>query len=392
MREHGSGAGPEAEGGGLLNGLIASEAAGGVILMFMAATAMVVANSPLAPAYFEVLHLPLGGLSVLHVVNDGLMALFFLLVGLEIKREVLEGELSSWGRRILPGVAALGGMVVPALVYLLFQRGDPMAVRGWAIASATDIAFALGVLSLLGSRVPTALKVFLAALAIIDDLGAVLIIAVFYASGISAISLAAAAGVFAALLVMNRLGVRPLKAYLALGLLLWVLMLRSGVHPTLAGVLLALAIPLRVLHPGEAPPLHRLEHALQPWVALLVVPVFGFANAGVSLAGLGPAALTAPVPLGAAAGLFLGKQAGVFGAAWLAVRLRLAALPAGVGWAQLYGVALLCGIGFTMSLFIGSLAFRSEDLREAAKLGVICGSLLSAAAGVLVLRLARTRR
>ncbi len=372
-----------------------SEAAGGLILMGVAALALVVANSPLSTIYFSALHTSVGGLDLLHWINDGLMAIFFLLVGLEIKREVVDGELSTWPRRILPGVAAAGGMLVPALVYIAFQAGDPTTVRGWAIPAATDIAFALGILSLLGSRVPVSLKVFLTALAIIDDLGAVVIIALFYTSGLSVWALAAAAAALAVLIAMNRMKVAALTPYLLVGAALWWFTLQSGVHATLAGVALALTIPLRrsLAAPDDAhSPLHRLEHAIQRWVAFAVVPIFGFANAGISFAGLSPAALLAPVPLGVAAGLFLGKQLGVFGSVWLLVRMGLADCPAHATWRQVYGVSVLCGIGFTMSLFIGLLAFKSPELQDATKLGVLAGSVLSAAVGWLILRKGPTPR
>ena len=378
--------------------LLASEAGGGLVLMAAGAGALVVANSPLAPAYFGALKSYLGPLSTLHWINDGLMAVFFLLVGLEIKRELLDGQLRTWTDRALPGLAALGGMVVPALIYVALNWGTPGSLRGWAIPSATDIAFALGVLALLGPRVPVSLKVFLTALAILDDLGAVLIIAVFYTADLSVGALAGAAATLAALGGLNRAGVGRLAPYLALGAVLWWLVLLSGVHATVAGVLLAATIPLTPT-PGRpeavACPLIRLEHGLQPWSAYFVVPVFGFANAGVSFAGLSPAALLAPVPLGVALGLFAGKQVGVFAFAALAIRLKLADLPAHATWAQLYGVALLCGIGFTMSLFIGHLAFSaSEALQDQVKIGVLAGSLVSALAGAALLRLAgpgRTR-
>ena len=376
-------------GAGVLRHFLANEASGGIVLMAAAALALVVANSPLADAYFRGLHTPLGGLDLLHWINDGLMALFFLLVGLEVKREVLEGELSTWGARLAPGTAALGGMAVPALIYVAFNWSDPAALRGWAIPSATDIAFALGILSLLGSRVPASLKVFLAALAIIDDLGAVAIIAVFYGAGLDLSALAAAAAVLAALAVMNRMGVRRLWPYLLAGAALWVFVLRSGVHPTLAGVATAFAVPLR--RPSEAPgeaasPLHRLEHGLHPWVAFLIVPVFGFANAGTQVLGVGGDALGGGVFLGVAAGLFVGKQLGVFLPVWALVRLGLTPLPAGAGWRQFYGVCVLCGVGFTMSLFIGLLAFPSEAAQAMVKLGVLAGSLASGLAGYLILR------
>ncbi|WP_340644629.1 Na+/H+ antiporter NhaA [Phenylobacterium sp.] len=377
-----------------LRTLFESESAGGLMLMGVAALALLVANSPLAGAYFTVLHAPVGGLDVLHWINDGLMAVFFLLVGLEIKREVIDGELSTWSRRILPGVAAAGGMLVPALVFLAFQGGDPKTMQGWAIPAATDIAFALGILSLLGSRVPVSLKVFLTALAIIDDLGAVLIIAFFYTSDIALWALAGAAVALAALIAMNRMKVSALAPYLVVGAVLWWLTQQSGVHATLAGVALALTIPLRRT-PGARDdahsPLHILEHAIQPWVAFLVVPIFGFANAGISFAGLSFSALLAPVPLGVAAGLFLGKQIGVFGSVWLLVRLGFAERPGRSTWRQIYGVSVLCGIGFTMSLFIGLLAFKNPELQEATKLGVLAGSVLAAGFGWAILRKAPPR-
>lgn len=373
-----------------LRAFFKSEAAGGLILMGVAALALVVANSPLADAYFATLHAPVAGLDVLHWINDGLMALFFLLVGLEIKREVVDGELSTWPRRVLPGVAAAGGMLVPALVYLAFQGGDLETMHGWAIPAATDIAFALGILSLLGSRVPVSLKVFLTALAIIDDLGAVLIIAFFYTADLAPWALAGAAAALAALIVMNRMKVTILLPYLVVGAVLWWLTLQSGVHATLAGVALALTIPLR-RSPGAPDdaqsPLHRLEHSIQPWVAFVVVPIFGFANAGISFAGLSFSALLAPVPLGVAAGLFLGKQIGVFGSVWLLVRLGWAERPARATWRQVYGVAVLCGIGFTMSLFIASLAYRDPLLYGEAVIGILGASVIAAAAGFAWLRM-----
>ncbi len=368
-------------------------ASGGLILMGTAALAMVVANSPLAPAYFAALESHIGPLSLLHWINDLLMAVFFLLVGLEIKREMLDGQLSSWNRRILPGVAAAGGMAVPALIFLAFNISDPVAVHGWAIPSATDIAFALGVLSLLGDRVPTSLKLFLTALAIIDDLGAVVIIALFYSGDLSIIHLLLAAVVLALLAVLNRRRVQHLAPYLMLGGVLWYLLLQSGVHATIAGVLLALSIPLR--HTPAAPddmvtsPLHRLEHGLHGWVTFAVIPIFGFANAGVSLSGLSAELLTSNLTLGVALGLLIGKLIGVFGSAALTIRLGLADMPLGASWMQLFGTALLCGIGFTMSLFIGLLAFAGQPLlQEEVKIGIIGGSLVAGLAGWCVLRLA----
>ena len=371
------------------------EASGGIILIAAAALALIVANSPLADVYFRALHAYLGPLSLLHWINDGLMAVFFLLVGLEIKREMLDGQLSTWPRRALPGIAAAGGMAVPALVYAAINRENGPALAGWAVPTATDIAFALGVLSLLGNRVPTSLKVFLTALAIIDDLGAVVIIALFYTSGLSPGWLAAAFAVVALLAAINRMGVTTPVPYVVLGVVLWVFVLKSGVHATLAGVALALTVPLKashgLAHDPEQSTLHRLEHALHKVVPFAVVPVFGFANAGVSLAGVGPADLVEPLTLGVTAGLVVGKLVGVFGASALAVGLRIAELPRNAGWLHMVGIALLCGIGFTMSLFIGLLAFASnEALQDAVKLGILAGSLIAAVLGAAVLLAAPT--
>jgi Na+:H+ antiporter, NhaA family len=375
-----------------LREFLKSEAGGGIVLMVAAAAALAIANSPLAPAYFGALKTYVGGLSILHWINDALMAVFFLLIGLEIKREFLDGQLSTWPRRILPGLAAAGGMVAPALIYIALNADNAETLRGWAIPTATDIAFALGVLALLGSRAPVSLKVFLTALAIIDDLGAVAIIAAFYTADLALLWLGLAGLTLAVLAGLNRAGVERLLPYLALGAVLWFFVLKSGVHATLAGVALALIIPLRP-SPGRpddlASPLHILEHALHPYVAFLIVPVFGFANAGVSLAGMSWAALLAPVPLGIAAGLFVGKQIGVFLTTWVAVKLGWADCPEDASLAQVYGVSLLCGIGFTMSLFIGLLAFpASPELQDAVKIGVLSGSVLSAVVGTLVLAFA----
>ena len=380
----------------ILREFLDSEASGGLLLMGAAAAALVVANSPLSDAYFQSLHAYVLGLSVGHWINDGLMAVFFLLVGLEIKREMLDGQLSTWSRRILPGLAAAGGMLFPALIYVAFNHGSPETMAGWAIPTATDIAFALGVLSLLGPRVPTSLKIFLTALAIIDDLGAVIIIALFYTANLSLSALGAAAAILAVLVALNRFGVEKLWPYLILGVGLWGAVLLSGVHATLAGVALALTIPLRrtIGRPDDMrSPLHRLEHGIHGWVAFFIVPVFGFANAGVSFAGMDASILAGSLPLGIALGLFLGKMIGVFGTAWITVKLGLADMPAGASTAQLYGVALLCGIGFTMSLFIGALAFpTSPELGNAVKVGVLGGSLLSATAGAILLRYAPRER
>ncbi|MBP2315107.1 NhaA family Na+:H+ antiporter [Azospirillum soli] len=388
-----------------------SEATAGVALMITSAIALIWANSPAAPLYEAFLALPVtmtaGGIGIdkplLLWINDGLMAVFFLLVGLEIKREVLAGELSNRAKAMLPGIAALGGMAVPALVYVFFNWGDPVTLQGWAIPAATDIAFAVGVLALLGSRVPTTLRIFLLALAIMDDLGAIVIIAAFYSHGIvpTALGFAAIAGL--GLFWMNLIGVRSLTPYMLLGLVLWVCVLKSGIHATLAGVALAFAIPLRGDGNGngnghehgnghEESPLHRLEHALHPWVAYLILPVFALANAGVSLAGITPASLAEPVPLGIALGLFVGKQVGVMLTSWLAVRFGLSALPAGAGWVQFYGVSVLTGIGFTMSLFIGNLAFPDPEHAVAVRLGVLAGSIASALFGYALLYVAGATR
>jgi len=375
----------------ILRSFLDSSAVGGLILMATALLALIIANSPLASTYFGVLNSYLGPLSVLHWINDLLMAGFFLLVGLEIKREMLDGQLSTWNRRILPGVAAAGGMLVPAIVFILFNWHDPVTVRGWAIPAATDIAFALGVLSLLGKRVPISLKIFLTALAIIDDLGAVVIIAMFYTGNLSLLYLALSALALAVLIVMNRMGVLRLAPYLIVGAVLWYLVLRSGVHATIAGVLLALTVPLRVRigRPDEPhhSPLHRLEHGLHGWVTFLIIPIFGFANAGVSFSGLTPSVLSDNLTMGVALGLLVGKLIGVFGSAMIAIRLGWAEMPVGANIRQLLGVAMLCGIGFTMSLFIGLLAFAGNPLlQEEVKIGILGGSVLAGLLGWIVLR------
>ncbi len=368
-----------------LRRFLEAQAAAGIVLMAAAAVALGLANSPWGPGYAALLHMPAGPLSIGHWINDGLMALFFLLVGLEIKRELADGGLATWRQRALPGIAALGGMIVPALVYLAFNRG-PGAV-GWAIPAATDIAFALGVVALLGRRVPASLRLFLAALAIIDDLGAVLIIAIFYTHGLSLPDLAGAGVALGVLAVMNRLGVRRLSPYLIVGLLLWVLVLRSGVHATLAGVMLAFAIPMGRMADGTPGPLHRLEAALHGPVGFLIVPLFGLANAGVAVIGLPPGAFAAPVTLGVGLGLLAGKVAGVFGFTAIAIRLKVADRPAHAGVGQMLGVSLLCGIGFTMSIFITLLAFPGDPLLQSeAKIGVLAGSFVAGLLGYLVLR------
>ncbi|KKC24199.1 Na+/H+ antiporter NhaA [Sphingomonas sp. SRS2] len=368
---------------------LSTEAAGGIVLIAAATAAMLVANSPVAQGYFDLLHLKAGPLSILHWINDALMALFFLLVGLEIKREFVSGHLARWSDRLLPFVAAAAGMAAPALVYMALAGGTPGLARGWAIPTATDIAFAIGVLALLGSRAPASLKLFLTTVAIVDDMGAVAIIALAYTPAISGPALLAAALILTAMVALGRFGVRRLSPYLLLAAALWVAVLLSGVHATIAGVLAAFAIPID--GDGEGSPLHRLEHGLHPWVAFAIVPLFGFANAGVSFAGIGIADILQPLPLGIALGLFVGKQIGIFGSIRIAVACGIAERPAGASWTQIYGVALLCGIGFTMSLFIGGLAFSDPLLGDEVKIGVLGGSLLSAVAGYVLLRFVDTK-
>ena len=370
------------------------EAASGLLLIAAAVMALIINNSPLSYLYSGLLDVPVavqvGALNIakplLLWINDGLMALFFLLIGLEVKREVVDGHLSKPAQVILPATAAVGGMVVPALIYWFINRDNPAAVAGWAIPTATDIAFALGVLALLGKRVPVSLKLFLMTLAIIDDLGAIIVIALFYSGTLSSVSLLLAAACLVVLVAMNRLGVVKLGPYMIVGLILWVCVLKSGVHATLAGVALALCIPLRTRN-AETSPLLSLEHALHPWVAYAILPIFAFANAGVSLAGMSVDSFTHPVPMGIAVGLLLGKTVGVFGLTWLAVKLRMAALPEGAGWGQILGVAILCGIGFTMSLFVGSLAFApgSSDYAGMDRMGILTGSFFAAVIGYAVI-------
>ena len=376
--------------GSILREFLESEPAGGIVLMAAAALALVVANSPLSQIYFDLLNIDLGPLSLLHWINDALMALFFLLVGAEIKREMIDGQLATWPRRILPGATAAGGMAIPALIFVAVNAGNDEALRGWAIPTATDIAFALGVLALLGRRVPASMKVFLTALAIIDDLGAVLIIAVFYTGGLDARYLAGALCVLAILITMNRLSVLKLWPYMLLGVALWLFVLKSGIHPTLAGVMLAMTIPVRrtpgVEHDADASPLHRLEHHLHIVVPFIIVPVFGFANAGVSFMGISAAALAAPITIGIASGLFAGKLIGVMGTALIAIKFNLVDMPQHATWRHVIGVSLLCGIGFTMSLFVGLLAYpETVALQDQAKIGVLLGSVISAIAGSIVL-------
>ncbi len=372
------------------------ESASGLLLIAAAVLAMLISNSPFAHFYSSLLDVPvavqIGALKIakplLLWINDGLMAIFFLLVGLELKREVVYGQLATPSQIILPGAAAIGGMLVPALVYVWFNHGDSEAMRGWAIPMATDIAFALGVLALLGSRVPTSLKLFLMTLAIIDDLGAIIVIALFYSSELSSLSLMLAGAALIGLFALNRMGVRQLGPYLLLGLFLWVCVLKSGVHATLAGVALAFFIPVKGDNP-EHSPLATLEHALHGWVAFGILPLFAFANAGVSLEGMNLQSFLQPVPLGIAAGLLLGKTVGVLGLTAIAVFTRMARLPEGANWGQLLGVAVLCGIGFTMSLFVGSLAFTPDVSPYAGqdRMGILTGSLLAAVLGYVICRL-----
>ena len=365
-----------------------------MLLMAAALLALIASNSGAASLYKAFLALPveirIGALELdkplLLWINDGLMALFFLLVGLEIKRELLEGELSTPAQAILPAAAALGGMVVPAALYLAIAAGVPGAAAGWAIPSATDIAFALAVLTLVGPRAPQSLKLFLLALAIIDDLGAIVIIAIFYTGDLDWLALALGGGAALGLFALNRLGIRRIAPYLLIGLALWVCVLKSGVHPTLAGVVTAVAIPLAAPG-GDRSPAKHLEHALHPWVAYLVMPLFGFANAGVPLGGLSLATVGDGVTLGVAAGLFLGKPIGVFGTALVLVRLKLARWPEGATPVGLFGTCALAGIGFTMSLFIGTLAWESADYAVPLRLGVLGGSIASGLLGYLILKI-----
>lgn len=371
------------------------ETSAGIFLMLAAALALFANNSFLSGLYSNFLLTPveikIGALELakplLLWINDGLMAIFFFLVGLEVKREVIQGELSSFRKAFLPFLAAIGGMAGPAIIYSYINWGDALTMRGWAIPSATDIAFALGVLALLGSRVPASLKIFLLTLAIIDDIGAIAIIAVFYTENLSVEMLTLSLAGFAALIALNRSGVKSITPYALVGLFIWVCVLKSGVHATLAGVLTALAIPMKGKTESAQSPLHYLEHALHPWVAFMVLPIFAFANAGVSLSDVSIADLTSSVPLGIALGLFFGNQIAIFTLTFLAVNLGLAKLPDDVRWVQIYGTGCLAGIGFTMSLFIGTLAFSDPELINQVRLGVLMGSFASAVLGYTVLAL-----
>lgn len=366
------------------------ESAGGIILIFAALIAMIIANSPLAELYNNTLHTYVAGLSVSHWINDGLMAVFFLLIGLEVKRELIEGALNTKEKAIFPAIAAVGGMLAPALVYVAFNFADPMAIKGWAIPAATDIAFALGIMALLGSRVPVTLKVFLLALAIIDDLGVIVIIALFYSSDLSTWALAVAFAATTALFIMNAKNVTKLSWYLVVGAILWVSVLKSGVHATLAGVVLGFAIPLSGKdggHSDDESPLKHLEHALHPYVAFLILPIFAFANAGISLDGVSMDGLTSMLPLGIALGLLIGKPLGIFSFSYLAVKAGFARMPEGINFKHVFAVSVLCGIGFTMSIFISSLAFvgAPDDFSTYSRLGILLGSTVSAVLGYVLL-------
>ena len=368
-----------------------NEALAGIVLLVAAVAALLIANSPLQSLYFEGLqtHLKLGisplvlDKSLLHWVNDGLMVIFFFLVGLEIKREVVEGALSSPQRASLPVIAALGGMLVPALIYVAFNWGDAAALNGWAIPAATDIAFAVGVLALVGSGIPPALKIFLLALAIIDDLGAIIIIALFYTSNLSLTALALASAGIALLAVLNYRRTTQIWPYVLVGAFVWLCVLKSGVHATLAGVVTALAVP--IIKGEQEGPLERLEHAIAPYVTFAILPLFAFANAGVSLEGMTLSHILGPIPLGIALGLFIGKAVGIYAFARTAIAMKLGEMPEGASQIQLFGVSVLGGIGFTMSLFIGTLAFTTHEAAAEVRIGVLAGSLLSAVAGYMIL-------
>ncbi len=378
---------------------IKKDSSAGIILIFVTILALILQNSGLSGAYTSFLHTPVEvRFGALHIakplllwVNDGLMAIFFFVIGLEVKREVMEGHLSSLSQITLPGIAAIGGMVVPALVFILFNNGAEFAMNGWAIPTATDIAFALGILSLLGNRVPVSLKIFLMALAIIDDLGAIVIIAIFYTSELSTMSISIAGVALVVLFVMNRMKVAKQAAYILVGVILWVSVLKSGVHATLAGVALAFMIPLHSKDENGKPfsMAHHMEHSLHYWVAFVILPLFAFVNAGVDLRGISFEEMGGTVPLGIMAGLFIGKQVGVFGFSWVAIKLGIASLPKGATWTTLYGVAVLTGIGFTMSLFVDSLAYNDTKMFHFAdKLAILLGSLFSGLMGYFVLKMA----
>jgi NhaA family Na+:H+ antiporter len=375
------------------------DSSSGILLIIVTILALVLQNSPLSCIYMSFLHAPVEiRFADLHIakplllwVNDGLMAIFFFVIGLEVKREVMEGHLSSLSQITLPGIAAIGGMVVPALVFVAFNNGAEFAMNGWAIPTATDIAFALGILSLLGNRVPISLKIFLMALAIIDDLGAIIIIAIFYTSELSTMSISIAGAALVVLFIMNRLNVARQAAYILVGIILWVSVLKSGVHATLAGVALAFLIPLHSKDENGKPfsMAHNMEHGLHYWVAFFILPLFAFVNAGVDLRGISIEDMSGSVPLGIMAGLFIGKQVGVFGFSWIAIKLGIASLPKDANWMTLYGVSVLTGIGFTMSLFVDSLAYNDTKIfHYADKLAILLGSLFSGLLGYIILKIA----
>lgn len=379
-----------------LREFLKKESAGGILLLIAAILALISANSPLQDLYGELLNIPvavrIGALDISKPlvlwINDGLMAVFFLLIGLELKKELIEGELSSPRNIVLPAVAALGGMLIPGVIYAFINWNDPIALNGWAIPTATDIAFALGILSLFGKRVPPALKIFLVSLAIMDDMGAIIVIAIFYTSELSFSSLVIASACMVILAFINNQNIRKLTPYIFTGVILWVAVLKSGVHATLAGVILAFFIPLKTASENETSPLVYLEHDLRNSVVFIIMPLFAFFNAGVSLQGVSFGTLIEPVPLGIILGLFIGKQVGVFLFSYIAVKLKIAALPRNTSWKQIYGIAFICGVGFTMSLFIGSLAFEqggtTANLMHA-RLGILFGSSLSVIFGYFYL-------
>ena len=380
--------------GAALKDFLNQESAGGIVLMASAALALIIANSPLSPVYFGTLdtrlNVSFGDFAIdkalILWINDGLMAIFFFLIGLEVKREIVDGQLSSWNQASLPLAAAIGGMSIPALVFVAFNLGSPETIGGWAIPAATDIAFALGILSLLGPRVPVAMKALLLAIAVIDDIGAITVIALFYSGEIDVGMLAGGGVALALLFALGRARIASLIPYVLLSIVMWVFVLKSGVHATLAGVTAAMMVPM-VARDGSHM-LERMEHGLHSWVAFLIIPIFGFANAGVTLIGLSPADLLAPLPLGIALGLLIGKQIGIVGFAWIAVKAGFATLPAGIGWRKMHGLSLLAAIGFTMSLFIGNLAFADPAQVDAVKIGVLAGSLVAAVTGFVLLKAA----
>lgn len=387
----------------LVRDFIKQESSAGIVLIFITIFALILRNSPLSQFYYEIIHIQIA----IHIetfiidkplylwINDGLMAIFFLVIGLEIKRELIAGHLSSWSKIALPGIAAIGGMLVPALIFVFFNQGDDEALRGWAIPTATDIAFALGILSLLGNRIPTTLKIFLMALAIIDDIGAIVIIALFYTTDLSSVSLLIAGLSVLVLIIMNKMGVTKTAAYIIIGTILWASVLKSGVHATLAGIILAFTIPLTVktIKGKIVSPAKKLRQSLHFWVAFFVLPLFAFVNAGIDLREIDMLSMFDPVPFGIILGLFIGKQVGVFAFVYLAVKCKLATLPRCTTWAQLYGVSVLTGIGFTMSLFIDSLAYPGDaTYLFTDKLAVLVGSIMSGIVGYLILRNVKSKR